>query len=203
MSRNSGVFGVHAFEPTPSRWFGWMIGRTIRCSRLASLCLLAAGCANLKVKKPASDSTPPSLVWNVFNHETRAQADHPGSPTLNVKRGQAHRIILKAQDPQGVSSIQINPTLGGGELWWQCADPPGGENLAQNKTATLGPSTQNLSPDSEGNVLTSIFLIQELSLTMECQPGWSYVSGGGKLTGRASNYFGGVTTEVITFVVAP
>lgn len=164
--------------------------------------LAASGCAGLKVKQPASDSTPPSLVWNVFNHDTREQADHPGSPAIQVQRGGSYRIILKANDPQGVQSIQMNPVLGGGELWWQCVTPPGGENLAQNKTATLGPLTQNLSPDGNGMVLTSIFLIQEMSFAMECQPGWNFASGGGKLTGRSSNYFGGITTEVISFSVS-
>lgn len=170
---------------------------------LASLCLTFAGCPNLKVKQPISDSTPPSLVWNVFNHGTGQQADHPGSPTINAKRGESYRVILKANDPEGVKSIQINPSLGGGEMWWQCIDPPGGENLAQNKTATLGPMTQNLAPDPDGMVLTSIFLIFELNFTMDCPASWSFASGGARLTGRASNYFGGVTTEVIKFGVAP
>ena len=170
---------------------------------LVSFCLTIVGCSNLKVKQPTSDSTPPSLVWNVFNHETRRQTAYPGSPTINTKNGESYRIILKANDPEGVKSIQINPSLGGGEKWWKCIDPPGGENLAQNKTATLGPMTQNLSPDQDGMVLTSIFLISELNFTMYCQSGWNFVSGGAKLTGRASNYFGGVTTEVIKFIVAP
>jgi hypothetical protein len=157
----------------------------------------------LKVKQPASDSTPPLLVWNVFNHATREQADHPGSPTLIAKRGESYRIILKAYDPQGVKSIQINPTIGDGEMLWQCIDPPGGEDIAQNKTLTLGPMTQNLSPDSDGMVLTSIFLIFELDFTMACPAGWSFASGSAQLTGRASNYFGGITTEVIRFEIAP
>jgi hypothetical protein len=175
------------------------------CLRLC--CLLMAfglgivGCQ--RVKKPTSDSTPPKLVWNVFNHGTSAQADHPGSPTIDAKRGEKYRITLKANDPEGVKSIQLNPSLGSGEMSWTCKAPPGGENIAQNKNATLGPMTQNLSPDADGNVLTSIFLIQELDFTMECQPGWSLISGSAKLTGQSSNYFGGTTTETITFKVSP
>lgn len=170
---------------------------------LAGLCLTFVGCSNLKVKQPTSDSTPPSLVWNVYNHGTGQQADHPGSPTINAKRGESYRVTLKAKDPEGVKFIKINPSLGDGEMSWQCIDPPGGENLAQTKTATLAQMTQNLAPDPNGMVLTSIFLIFELDFTMECQAGWSFASGGANLTGRASNYFGGVTTEVIKFVVAP
>jgi hypothetical protein len=172
-----------------------------------ALCALAAAaaaaCSNLKVKLPGSDSTPPALVWNVYNFGTGVQADHPGSPTLNAKWGESYRVTLKAVDPQGVKQIQLNPSLGSGEMAWMCVDPPGGENLAQSKTATLGPMTQNLSPDSNGYVLTNIFLVMNVDLTLTCQPEWIFVSGTAKLTGRASNYFGGTTTEVITFNVAP
>jgi hypothetical protein len=168
-----------------------------------SLCGILAGCNDVKVKKPASDSTPPSLVWNVFNHGTGAQADHVGSPTLNAKRGESYRITLKAKDTGGVQSIQINPSVGSGELSWQCLDPPGGENVAANKNAVLGPQSENLSPDSNGMVLSSVFLLYELDLAMECQSGWSFKSGTAHLTGRATNYFGGVTTEELKFNVAP
>jgi len=168
-----------------------------------ALCLSFIGCADLKVKKPASDSTPPALVWNVYNYETGAQADHPGSPTLNAKRGEHYRIILKAKDSGGVSSIKINPTIGSGEMAWTCKAPPGGENVAQSKTATLTGMTQNLAPDSNGEVLTSIFLIFELDFSMGCQSGWNFSAGHAQLTGRASNYFGGTTTEVLKFNISP
>jgi len=166
---------------------------------LASLCFIIAGCSNLKVKLPTSDSTPPSLTWNVFHHATREQADHPGSPTIHAKRGDSCRILLKAKDPEGVKTIQINPTLGGGEMTWQCASG----DLAKNMSATLGPITQNLAPDANGMVLTSIFLAFELDFSMDCPAGWSFASGSAQLTGRAGNYFGGVTTEVIKFAVNP
>lgn len=193
----------HNTAPLPSECSSNTRVRLIYTLVSASLCLTIAGCSDLKVKQPAADSTPPSLVWNVFNHATSQQDDHPGSPTINAKRGESYRIILKARDPEGVKSIQINPSLGGGEKWWQCIDPPGGESLAQNKTETLGPMTQDLSPDQDGMVVTSVFLISELNFTMDCKSGWSFSSGSAKLTGQASNYFGGVTTEVINFTVAP
>jgi hypothetical protein len=182
---------------TPLKFAGHALGL------VTAVCLSFAGCADLKVKKPASDSTPPALVWNVYNHETGAQADHPGSPTLNAKRGEHYRIILKAKDPGGVSSIKINPTIGSGEMGWTCKAPPGGENVAQSKTATLKGMTQNLVPDSNGEVLTSIFLIFELDLSMDCQAGWIFTAGHAQLTGRASNYFGGTTTEVLKFNISP
>jgi len=181
---------------------GLLQGLTFCC--LVCFTLAGAACTNGgKVKLPPSDATPPSIVWNVFNHGTQAQGDHPGSPSLGAQRGEAYRVLLKAADPQGVQSIQLNPTVGSGELAWQCVDQPGGENLAQNKTATLGPMSQTLAPDGDGNVLTSIFLIEELDFTMPCPAGWSFGGGTAKLTGRASNYYGGTTTEVLTFQISP
>ncbi|HEU4833869.1 MAG TPA: hypothetical protein VFS90_05620 [Pyrinomonadaceae bacterium] len=170
------------------------------CCCLTVLCLAIASC---KAPAPTSDSTPPALVWNVFNYGTNAQADHNGNPTINVKRGERYRITLKANDPEGVKQIKLNPTLGSGELSWTCKAPPGGENIAQNKTATLGPLVQDLSVDANGNVLTSIFLLQDVDFTMECQSGWSFTNGAGKLTGQASNFFNGTTTATISFSVSP
>jgi hypothetical protein len=174
----------------------------VACVSLVA-CTFLAGCSNVKVPKPASDSTPPSLVWNVYDHETGAQADHPGSPTLQAERGDRYRVMLKAQDPQGVQSIQLNPAAGGGEVSWTCADLPGPPNLQQDKNLLLGPQTQNLAPDANGYVLTSIFLIQELDFSLSCQQAWIFASGTAKLTGRATNYFGGATTETIIFSIAP
>ncbi len=60
---------------------------------------------------------------------------------------------------------------------------------------------QNLSPDANGLVLTSIFLIYDIALT--CPEGWTLVSGSAKLTGWASNYFGGIETAVLTITLDP
>ena len=165
------------------------------------LFLANVGCK--KVKKPKEDSTPPKLVWNVYNYGTNAQADHPGSPTINAKRGAKFRVTLKANDPEGANWIKINPSLGSGEMKWTCKAPPGGENLGQAHTADLAPMTRTVSPDANGNVLTSIFLLYDLDFKMECQSGWSFTSGSATLTGQASNYFGGVTTETLTFQISP
>ena len=156
-----------------------------------------------KVTKPKSDSTPPILAWTVLNKNTAAQSDHSGSPTINAHRGNRFRVTLKANDPEGVKSIELDPGLGSGEVSWTCKAPPGGENVAQTKTADLGALTQNLSPDASGNVLTSIFLSQDLDFTMDCQTGWIFTSGKAVLTGRATNYFAGTTTETLTFNVSP
>jgi hypothetical protein len=148
------------------------------------------------------DASPPSLSWNVFNKSSREQADYAGSATANAKRGDPYRIILQATDPQGAQSIEINPSLGSGEMSWQCIDPPGGESLAQNKTATLAPETLTFAPNRDGKVPTKVFIVYDLDFQMACPSNWSFASGSAKLTGRSANYSGVSTTEVITFVLA-
>ena len=178
-------------------------GLPLRLGAALGLCLTVAGCTNLKVKKPSSDSTPPALAWTVFSYDTNATTSHAGSPSLQAKWGESYRVTLKANDPQGIKSIQINPTVGSGEINWVCNDPPGGESLQQAKDALLGPMTQDLTPDANGYVLTSVFLIHDLDFSLSCQPGWTFGGGTATLTGRATNYYSGVKTEVITFTIAP
>lgn len=163
----------------------------------AILCLTFAGCADLKVQKPTKDSTPPALVWNVFNHESREQKEYVDSfLKLTVKRGQHYRIILKAKDPEGVKSIQIGP-----EKSWTCG--PADENIATQGTPDFSPLKDDLEPDSDGKVLTSTFLIYELNFTMECLEQGKFTGGNARLTGLASNYFDATTKKVIVFGVTP
>ena len=182
--------------------------RLITCLRFSWLlvgpCLTVLACGGCgKVKKPTSDSTLPSLVWNVCNLDTNQHADHQGSPTINAKRGTSLGSYSKANDPEGVKSIQINPSLGSGELAWGCKDPPGGESLGNLQTATLGPMTQNFSPDSDGYVLTRRIPHLRAGLYPSMSKNWTFNSGTAKLTGSASNYFGGIATEKISFIVSP
>lgn len=172
---------------------------------VAALALSSAalwGCDDLKVKKPASDSTPPSLVWNVFNRDTNEQADDPGNDTIKVKRGASFRITLKAKDPEGVQSIELNPPPPApinGVAVWLCVSSAGG----RFENHSLDPLKQDLAPDADGMVLTSIPLFQNLDLSMGCKPGETFHDGSVRVTGSARNYSGLQATSVITFAVAP
>ena len=162
---------------------------------------MVAGCSNVKVPLPKSDSTPPVLVWNVMNLLSHEKYDYLGSPTIDVKHGDIYQVILKAWDPEGVASIKMVP-----DCSYSCMPVlPGGENVIKAKLCGLSvPMIQNLAPDSDGNVLTSIFLIDQLQFTMVCtQAGYMFTGAIVKRTGEASNYKGGTTTEVLTFHVTP
>lgn len=172
---------------------------------ITGTCMIFTSCDNTKIKLPESDDTPPKLIWNVYNLDTEVGNNFNGSPTINAKHGERYRITLKAEDKNGgVKFIKINPNLGGGETSYTCKPiVVTGENIAQSKSGLLGPMTQNLSPDADGKVLTSIFLIYNLDFNMKCQDGWQFVGGSAYLTGQASNYHGGITTEKINFKISP
>jgi hypothetical protein len=106
--------------------------------------------------------------------------------------------VLKANNPGGVKSISV-----GGEISWLCTGQVDGRNLGQNTNNLLAPISQDLAPNPDGTVLTSIFLIQEMDFNLDCQAGFHFTSGSATLSGQASNYYGKVTNEVIAFNIAP
>ena len=179
--------------------------RVLRFSMLCGLiglCSAFTGCSNnpIKVKLPASDSAPPSLIWNVFNFNTSAQADHPADETIVANQGESYRVILKASNPNGVESIQITPF---GTMWWWCSSSPKiGATPEFEKSAVLPTfPAQTVAPDPAGFVLTGLFLIYQLDFNLSCGKGKFVVKGSGMATlhGNASNYYGGTTSGALIF----
>ncbi len=73
----------------------------------------------------------------------------------------------------------------------------------QNKIADFATAKQTLNPDSGGNVLTQIFLLQDADLAFPCSSGFSFTGGNEQLLGTGENYFGGKTNGTLTFNVVP
>lgn len=157
----------------------------------AVLVLTAATC---KTPAPSSDATPPTLEWVVRNADTNVSQTFTGSGTVNAKRGEFYKVTLKAIDPQGVHDILL-----GGSASWTCSSGA----VAQNKIADFVTAKQTLNPDSAGNVLTQIFLLQDADLTFACSGGFSFTGGSEQLLGTGENYFGGKTNGTLTFTVVP
>jgi hypothetical protein len=153
----------------------------------AILCLMLQGCE--KVKKPTSDATPPTLVWHVINLNTNAQSDHNLNATINAKRGERYRVTIRGTDPEGVHLVKWDPST----LFWQCITPPGGEQVAQNHQALLGPGeAKTLAPDANGYVLTeSALILPDLDFALACQDTWIFNGGTIAFTGEVANYFNG------------
>lgn len=143
-----------------------------------------------KLKKPASDSTPPTLKWKVYFFETSTEQEVTGTgQVVKVKAGKEVRVTLIAEDTDGgVKKI----TFGGGTTWG-CIS--GG--IGQNKSGLLTTDVQNLSPDSDGYVLPSIFLMRNFTMNFDCSPGYTLSGAKYELVGQAENYYGGTANSML------
>ena len=160
---------------------------------LAMTLAAVAGCT--KVNKPTADSTPPTLTWHVENLTTSTTVDIAGSGQVNAAGGDDFHITLTAADPEGIHKI----TYGGGYTR-SCVNG----NLGQSGEGDFAGQTQDLEPDAQNKVLTSIFLLDTVNPDITCS-GIGYVWKGTTITlvGSGTNYFSGVTNGTLTIDVHP
>lgn len=150
--------------------------------------VLCAVSACEKVPRPSSDSTRPILTWRVENRTAETSQDLPRVAQVYAKHGDVFRVTLIAHDPEGIQKIT---TVGGYER--RCA--PG-----QHQQHAYPAKEQSLSPDSEGKVLTKIFLIASYDPDVTCS-GWRRTTL--NLLGTGTNYFNGTTYADLTINVTP
>jgi hypothetical protein len=167
--------------------------KTIYKKHLTVVCIftligLMSGCD--KLKKPSSDSTPPKLTWKVYFFETSSEQTVTSSgQTVKVKKGKEVRVTLIAEDTDGgVSKISF-----GGGFNYGCISGSEG----QNSNGLLSTDVQNLSPDADGYVLPSIFLMRNFTMDFTCNPGYTLTGGKYELVGQAENYFGGNVNSML------
>lgn len=137
-----------------------------------------------------------ALEWRVENQTTGAIIDINGSASYAPKPGETIRITVIAEDPEGIHRISLK-----GHLNHECRTPDG--SLAQNVSQATFPLDQILSPNPEGQVLTTILLIDTFSVTSKCRPGFELRRITGTISGRGENYFSGVTEEFISILAVP
>ena len=143
------------------------------------------------VPLPTSDSTAPSLTWNVFDKDANSGVDYPATSNVSIAVNKQLRVTLRAQDGEGVKSVD----LGGGSSW-TCRDG----DIGQAKSALFSSQHQAFTPDANNKVLTLAPLIMELTTNLDCA-GLSFAGGSISLSGKAENYFGGITMGKLTIDV--
>jgi hypothetical protein len=153
------------------------------------IALISAGCK--KVTLPASDSTPPVLKWHVIPVSGPTQVI-TGTGMISANIGDTFDVTLTAEDPQGIHEISLASSMA-----WLCVSR--GANQSTGPGLAV-PSVQTLWPDGQGSVLTSIFLMRDVSMgPVECQSGYTLASVTVILYGKGENYFNGVTEATLTF----
>ena len=158
------------------------------------LCLAGTSCE--QVTKPTSDSTPPQLRWKLENLTTNTTIDITGSASYAPQTGDVVRITVIAEDPEGIHKIGLK-----GEFIHDCRTPDG--SVAQAVSDSTFPLEQVLTPNPDGQVITTIILIDTFSFASKCDPDFQLVKLTAVISGRGENYFGGVTEATIDALIIP
>jgi hypothetical protein len=153
-----------------------------------ALLLIGASC---QTTKPASDSTPPAISWDVYDFAANTHATYGGAGgTVSSSTGQSFRVTCKAKDSGGISQI----TLGGGGSYG-CSQGDVGSIKHMDQITDV----QNLSPNASNQVLTEIFLMRNVDPdTWTCQSGHSFTGGSLTLHCTATNYYAGTVSSSLT-----
>jgi FlaG/FlaF family flagellin (archaellin) len=151
------------------------------------------GCT--KVDKATSDSTPPTLNWHVENLTAGTAVDIATTGEADGVLGDDFRVTLTAADPQGIHQIHYD-----GGYTRSCING----NLGQNAEGDYAPQSQDLEPDAQNKVLTSIFLIEDITPDTDCSgSGYTWKKTTIGLQGTGTNYFNGVTVGNLTIKITP
>jgi hypothetical protein len=146
--------------------------------------LLNVGCSG-KTSPNTTESTAPTLTWNVYNLNNSSSQDLNSNATINPWGNSAVRVTLKANDGGGVEQITLTDTR-----QWGCAASLKPSPLWKNQNGPFNDptTTQNLPLDTNGMAVTSAFLI-----TQPENPPWSCAPG--VLSGPATTTFSGTSTN--------
>lgn len=161
---------------------------------LSTFAILAlGGCTT--VPAPTHETTPPTLRWTVIDKATNVQTNFNTNGTVNAKLGDAFTVILVAEDVEGIHEITLGNSVG-----WTCRSG----DIAQSVGPSLGAvQKQDLQPNAQNQVLTSIFLIDNASATgFDCQSGFKFVGGSIQFFGTGTDYANHKVSGTLTFNVA-
>jgi hypothetical protein len=176
------------------------------CVLIIWLSLVLGGCTQAPATfGPLADHhefPPPDLTWEVRNQDTGEVNQYNGTATLKAKQGERFQITLIAKEADGVYLVDINPTTGSGQMFWECVSQKGEESLREIGMLALESASNSLFPPHEFTAVARVNY--ELNLEMKCSDLDSiFVSGTAWLTGHASSSVLTEVTELLEFLVSP
>lgn len=144
-----------------------------------------------RVTIPASDASPPIMVWQTYNMVTKegGQIVKDGQ-FLDVPAAEQYVVTLAVEDlNSGVRDVTLN-----GDVQYTCEQ---GGHL-ENKKFSLEPQETKPTPDQENKVPVTASLVYAVEFgRMGCKENWTF--GGGKLSlvGKAHNFVGGAAMRAL------
>jgi hypothetical protein len=173
---------------------------------VVTLCALCGACDSIPL--PASDSTPPTISWSVFNKTTGTTTDFAGNGgPLDVKPGDGVEVTCTAKDTNGgVHALKVEGTFSG--------DLRDGYTVnnqpwdLENMIVPVDTDNKVLNPQNN-KVLIKVSIFKDVTPSNIAygnsplnEPFHPWV-GTLTLTATAENYYQGVTTATLELAVKP
>jgi len=157
--------------------------------------LVLVGCCG-KVAKPSSDTSPPSLSWEVTNRDSGSTSTFSvAGGVFQTLPGVTYQITLRAADAGGVEHVVLT---GGGS--YTCLQP----GLARVENMDVAAQDVVLQPNGNDQVDTCWALVTFLdSGGWDCGAGFRFGGGNLILHGTAIDYFSNRTESHLTLSRGP
>jgi hypothetical protein len=159
----------------------------------ALMMLLVTGCSEPvpRVPVPLSDASPPKMLWEAYNMQTKARAEiAKDGQSLDVPSDQPYRIALAVEDfESGVKSVTL-----GGEVQYGCVK----DGEVDNKHYGLQTQKTKPEPDQHNTVPVRASLVYVVQFgKMGCQESWTFGGGNLTLVGKVQNSAGGIDQRTL------
>ncbi len=161
--------------------------------------LLLAGCVKHvpNVAIPEKDATPPKLVWEVYNLQTReTKRIEQDGQSFVVAPGDLYVVTLVVEDLEsGVNEVSLT-----GNADYKCEQ--GGK--IEEKKYPLEPQTQKASPDLGNNAPVTASLTSSVDQSKHgCTEHQRFGGGTISLTGKGQNSVNGAGTKTLRITLQP
>jgi len=162
---------------------------------IAFMDLLLTGCLQPvpRVSIPTSDASPPTMVWQTYNMQTRERGEIvKDGQSLDVPSSEQYVITLAVEDPEsGVKDVTLS-----GNVQYVCQQ---GSQVEEKKFPL---ETQELKPmpvqENTAPIRAALVYVVEFGKS-GCKEKWLFGGGALALSGQAHNGIGGTETRTLHF----
>jgi hypothetical protein len=159
--------------------------------------LTLAGCPQPipKVAIPGSDASPPTLVWQTYNMQTKERGEIvKDGQSIDVPASDQYVVTLAVEDlNSGVKDVTLSGTV-------QYACELGGQ--VEEKKFPLETQDTKSVPDQEKKVPVRASLVYVVEFGKSgCKEKWSFSGGKLSLAGKAHNFVGGAESKTLHFTL--
>ena len=158
-----------------------------------------AGCVKQvpKVAVTATDASPPKLVWEVYNLQSKERKEiQQDGESLGVAPGELYVVTLAVEDLEsGVKEISLT-----GNADYKCEQSGQVEAMKYQ----LEPQEQKAAPDFENKVPVSASLTYSVDVSKHgCKENQRFGGGTVSLTGKGQNFVNGTGTKTLRINLQP